>query len=74
MSVFDSIPFRCSVLIQIPSRLSLGIAIGVWYGVRGIDCISSDGNLCRETMTDTGDRCGMYMWFVDLYIGKIDPC
>ena len=74
MCVSDSIPFRCNVLIQIPSRLSLCIAVGVSYGVRRIDCISSDDNVCRESKTDTGHRCGMYMWFADLYIGKIDPC
>ena len=62
------------MLIQIPSRFSVGIAVGVWYGMRGIDCVSSEDNVCRESKTDTGHRCGMYMWFVDLYIGKIDTC
>ena len=34
--------------------------------------MSSDDDVCSESKTDTGHMCGMYMWFVALYIGKFD--
>ena len=48
--------------------------VGAPNGMRGFDCMSSDGGFCPEFKTDIGHKCGMYMWFVDLYIGTCDPC
>ena len=36
--------------------------------------ISSDDGFCPESKTDTGHKCGTYMWFDALYIGKVDRC
>ena len=54
-----------------PLRFSDGIPIRVPYDARGFDCLSSDDGVCPESKTDTGHKCGMYMWFVDLYIGTV---
>ena len=43
-------------------------------GVFGFDCMPSDDGVCSESKTDTGHECGMYMWFVDLYIGNSHRC
>ena len=48
------------------------IPIGIPYALRGIDCVSSDDIVCAESKTETDHICAMYMWFVDLYIGKFD--
>ena len=50
------------------------IPIGAPYGVWGFDCVPSDDGVCPESKTDTGHECGMYMWFVDLYIGNSPRC
>ena len=59
--------------IQIPLIFSFVIPIGALNGVFGFDCMPSDDGFCPESKTDTGHECGIYMWFVDLYIGKFDP-
>ena len=50
------------------------ILIGAPDGVRGFDCMPSDDGVCSESKTDTGHECGMYMCFVDSYIGEFDRC
>ena len=50
------------------------ILIGAPDGVYGFDCMPPDDCVCSESKTDTGHECGMYMWFVDFYIGKFDRC
>ena len=37
-----------------------------------MDCMPSDDGFWSESNTDIGHKCGMYVWFVDIYIGKFD--
>ena len=60
------------LFIQIPLRFPVVISIGASYGVYGFDCMPSDDGIWSESTTDTGHKCGTYMWFADLYIGKFD--
>ena len=50
------------------------IVIGALDGVRGFDCMLSDDGVCRESKTDAGHECRMYVWFVALYVGEFDRC
>ena len=54
-----------------PLRISIGIPIGAAYGVCWCACISSDDGVYSDSMTDTGHKCGMYMWFDAFNIGQI---
>ena len=50
------------------------ISIGASYGMHGVDCMPSDDGLRSESTTDADHKCGTYMWFDALYIGKFDRC
>ena len=37
-----------------------------------MDCMPSDDGFWSESNTDIGHKCGMYVRFFDIYIGKFD--
>ena len=63
-----------NIFIQIPSIFSIVIPIGALNGVHGFDCMQSDDGVWSESKTDIDHECGMYLWYVDSYIGKFDRC
>ena len=77
--LIPSLPFPvdsvCSIsivdsVVTFPWRAFLWIPIDAPDGVWRVECVPSDDDDWAESKTDTGHECGMYMWFVDLYIGK----
>ena len=81
--LIPSLPFPidsvCSIsivdfVLTFPLRVFLWIPIDAPCGVWRVECVPSDDGDWAESKTDTVHECGMYMWFVDLYIGKFDHC
>ena len=61
-------------VVTFPLRVFLWIPTDAPCGVWRVECVRSDNGDWAESKTDTVHECGMYMWFVDLYIGKFDHC
>ena len=62
-------PSISDFVVTFPLRVFLWIPIDALCGVWRVECIPSDDGDWAKSKTDTGHDCGMYMWFVDVYIG-----